>query len=317
MILNFGLEPPKASKAFSQVFRSILQKRLKAKRAGDKVAADRLKITVNGTFGKLGSCWSFLYAPPLLHAVTFNGQLQLLMLIERIAEAGIAVHSANTDGIVCRVPKAKAGAYARIVEGWCKECRLKADSEVYEWFGIGDVNNYVALKRGDGDPWDRISAKGRYKCEPFDIAHSPVAPVCAWSVQNFLIGAKEGVQAAIRRRAGPTSALYDFCIVARVRGAGMSLAGSKVGRVARFYWSKSSADHLVRNDNGYKVPRSDNCRLVQRQAMLPRTARPRGSIKAGRATSICAATSLTPIPCLRAQACSICCEVVLWVESMK
>jgi hypothetical protein len=44
--------------------------------------ADSLKITINGSFGKLGNYYSALYAPDLMVQVTVTGQLALLKLIE-------------------------------------------------------------------------------------------------------------------------------------------------------------------------------------------------------------------------------------------
>ena len=57
------------------------------------------KIVSNGSFGVLGSKYSFMYAPHLLLAVTLTGQLALLMLIERAYWKGIPAISANTDGV--------------------------------------------------------------------------------------------------------------------------------------------------------------------------------------------------------------------------
>src|SRR5690625_2631930 len=75
---------------------------LKDELAYQKTQSDTLKISVNGSFGKLGSKYSALYAPDLLIQTTLTGQLALLMLIERMELAGISVRSANTDGIVCQ-----------------------------------------------------------------------------------------------------------------------------------------------------------------------------------------------------------------------
>ena len=55
---------------------------LKEERSYLKTTSDTLKICVNGSFGKLGSKFSFLYAPELLIQTTMTGQLALLMLIE-------------------------------------------------------------------------------------------------------------------------------------------------------------------------------------------------------------------------------------------
>jgi DNA polymerase elongation subunit (family B) len=105
IILNTGMYPEQMGPNFLTVYRDIVRQRLDAKKRGDKVAADSLKITINGTFGKLGSPWSTLYAPNLLIQVTVTGQLALLMLIERLELRGIPVVSANTDGLVIKCPK--------------------------------------------------------------------------------------------------------------------------------------------------------------------------------------------------------------------
>src|SRR5690606_23235893 len=53
--------------------------------------ADSLKITINGSFGKLGSMWSILFSPNLLIQTTVTGQLALLLLIEWLEAEGIQV----------------------------------------------------------------------------------------------------------------------------------------------------------------------------------------------------------------------------------
>jgi len=104
IILNLLLAPPQFGHSFIQIYRDIVERRLTAKRAGDKATADSLKITINGSFGKLSSPHSVLYSPHLLIQVTITGQLALLMLIEMIELAGIPVVSGNTDGIVIKCP---------------------------------------------------------------------------------------------------------------------------------------------------------------------------------------------------------------------
>ena len=100
LILLCGLYPEHLGPEFLDVYRSIRERRMAAKRAKDKVTDMTLKIVLNGTFGKLGSKWSFLYAPNLMIQVTITGQLALLMLIEDLEQAD-SVISANTDGM-CR-----------------------------------------------------------------------------------------------------------------------------------------------------------------------------------------------------------------------
>src|SRR5665648_505827 len=102
IILGLRLYPTHMGDCFLEVYETIVNKRLEAKRNKDKVVANALKITINGSFGKLGSKYSNLYAPDLLIQVTLTGQLALLMLIEMIEGIGISIVSGNTDGIVIK-----------------------------------------------------------------------------------------------------------------------------------------------------------------------------------------------------------------------
>lgn len=122
-----------------------------------KTTADGLKITANGLYGKLGSKYSFCYAPDLMIAVTLTGQLALLMLAERFELAGISVISANTDGIVCRVPRALKATHTAIVQQWERDTSLKMDTDTWAWLYARDVNNYVAMGE-DG----KLKVKGAY-----------------------------------------------------------------------------------------------------------------------------------------------------------
>lgn len=157
IILGQGLYPKHLGPAFLKVYKSIVDRRLAAKRAGDKVTADSLKITINGSFGKFGSKWSCLYSPHLMIQVTITGQLALLMLIEMIEEAGIPVVSANTDGVVIKCPKDRLDDLNAIVAEWERRTTFETEETQYSALYSRDVNNYIAVKT-DG----KVKLKGAY-----------------------------------------------------------------------------------------------------------------------------------------------------------
>jgi hypothetical protein len=70
LIINAGIAPPAYGHHFASVYHSLLKRRLAAKVAGNKVINEALKIVLNGTFGKLGSMYSMMYAPDQMIAVT-------------------------------------------------------------------------------------------------------------------------------------------------------------------------------------------------------------------------------------------------------
>lgn len=115
-----------------------------------KVEDSAGKIQINGTFGKLGSKYSVMYAPDLMIQVTVTGQLMLLMLIERIEAVGIHVVSANTDGIVIKCPRSRENELLGIVKQWEHETGMETEETRYRALFSRDINNYIALKEKGG-----------------------------------------------------------------------------------------------------------------------------------------------------------------------
>ena len=178
IILNCELYPKHLTVAFLSVYRNIVVRRLEAKRAGNSVVADALKITVNGSFGKLGSKYSLLYAPDLMIQVTVTGQLALLMLIEALEADGIEVVSANTDGIVIKCLRSRENDLLAHVKAWEKVTGFETEETQYKALYSRDVNNYVALKKKGG-------YKGKGAFSSTSISKNPqnticVEAACAW-----------------------------------------------------------------------------------------------------------------------------------------
>ena len=179
IILNQGLYPKHLGRAFLKVYKEIVDRRISAKHSGDKVTADSLKITINGSFGKLGSKWSTLYSPDLMIQVTITGQLALLMLIEAIEAAGIQVVSGNTDGIVIKCPKSMIDRLNEIIQWWEKTTGFETEETQYRAVYSRDVNNYVALK-----PDGKVKLKGAY-AEP-GLQKNPANQICVEAVVAYL-----------------------------------------------------------------------------------------------------------------------------------
>lgn len=147
IILQCSLYPKHLTAAFLSVYKSIFDRRIAAKRAGDKVTADTYKIVLNGSFGKFGSKFSLLFSPDLMIQVTITGQLALLMLIEWLEERlGIPVVSANTDGIVIKCPADRKAELDTVVALWEKKTGFETEETRYGKLCSRDVNNYMALK---------------------------------------------------------------------------------------------------------------------------------------------------------------------------
>jgi hypothetical protein len=231
---------------FLRVYQSIVDRRLKAKKEGDKVTADTLKICVNGSFGKLGSKWSALYAPDLLIQTTITGQLALLMLIERLELAGISVVSANTDGVVVYCPKAKADVMGNIAFEWMLDTSYELERNDYKLIASRDVNNYCAVTT-----IGKIKGKGIFAAG--GLAKNPDCNIVFEAVAQYLANGTP-----INDTIMQCSDITKFITVRKVTG-GAVWNGELLGKSVRFYYSckvdRNQCIHYAKNSN--KVPKSD------------------------------------------------------------
>ena len=249
IILKLGLSPKSMGKDFLTVYQSIVTRRLEAKRRKDTVTADTLKICVNGSFGKLGSMFSALYAPHLLIQTTLTGQLCLLMLIERLEAAGCRVVSANTDGIVVLFKRSQEALVEEVCFEWMMDTSFELERADYRALYSRDVNNYIAVKK-DGS----TKRKGVF-AEP-GLMKNPEFTIVSEAVAAFLATAKP-IEETVRL----CRDLTKFVAIRRVDG-GAVWRDQYLGKAVRFYYSREvGAQECIsyaRNKN--KVARSDGAR---------------------------------------------------------
>ena len=113
------------------------------------LTAEALKIVINAIYGKLGSDVFWLYDRFAQMQVTINGQLMTMTLIEALSLAGIKTVSANTDGIVIKLPRDKMDEYKRITAEWNETNQMSADFETYKIIVSRDVNSYFDIQTDD------------------------------------------------------------------------------------------------------------------------------------------------------------------------
>tara|TARA_R110002126_G_scaffold41214_2_gene120125 strand:+ start:2887 stop:4695 length:1809 start_codon:yes stop_codon:yes gene_type:complete len=256
IILNLGLYPCQLGTDFLDVYRKIVETRLAAKAAGDKVTSDSLKIVVNGSYGKLGSKWSALYSPDLMIAVTLTGQLSLLMLIEQLENNGISVVSANTDGFVSLVDKDMYKQYDRICFDWELDTEFELEETQYKALYSRDVNNYLAITD--------YGSKGKGIFTVNELSKNPVNQVCIEAVEKFLVD-----NIPVSKTIKNCRDLRKFLSVRRVNG-GAEWKGEYLGRVVR--WINSvDGEKITYKKNGNKVAGSDGAYPIMELENFPET----------------------------------------------
>lgn len=214
IVLNCGLYPKHLTEAFLTVYRRIVERRIEAKKRKDSVTADALKITINGSFGKLGSKYSVLYAPDLMIQVTVTGQLSLLMLIEAFELNGISVVSANTDGIVLNFARNRLEEARSIIKAWEKATGFSMEETHYKAMFNRDVNNYVAVKTDGG-----IKGKGAYA--KTSISKNPNKEICIEAVKALLSDGTPIAETIVRCRD-----IRKFVTVRTVRGGAIQITNT-------------------------------------------------------------------------------------------
>lgn len=278
IILTLGLFPDAVGRDFLTVYEGIRQDRLKAKKEKNKAVDKAMKIALNGTFGSLGSRYSFVYAPELMIAVTLTGQLALLMLIERAEQTGIPAVSGNTDGVVFYVPRSKFAGWikddkgkdtirpapsdlADLITSWEKDTGFDMEGTEYKALYSQSVNSYFAIKADGGhkrkgplgNPWSQ---------DPSD--RDPRAALMKNPQMTILSDAalaqiKDGVP--IRKTIMECRDIRQFVTVIKVT-KGATWKDRYLGKVIRYYWSTSGEEiyEAVPNPktgNFKKVPKTE------------------------------------------------------------
>jgi len=245
IILGQGLYPKHLGKKFLTIYKRIVDRRIKAKREGNKLVADSLKITINGSFGKFGSKYSKLYSPDLLLATTITGQLSLLMLIEQLEANGIPVMSANTDGVEYYCPRDKVALAKTIIFDWELVTGYDMEHGEYQALHAANVNNYVAVYDG------YTKAKGIYA--ETTLSKGLQTPIVYEAIRRYLLDGSR-----IEKTINDCAIVNDFLSARTVKG-GAVWRGNYLGKMVRWYYSASGESiHYKLNNN--KVPKSDGAR---------------------------------------------------------
>lgn len=293
LIIELGLYPTHLSEAFLSIYRGIRDRRMEAKHNGNKTVSNTLKIVLNGSYGKFGSAYSFLYAPDLMLQVTLTGQLYLLMLIEAFENNGIEVVSSNTDGI--ELIYDDIHPVKKLVNKWEKRTKLEMEYGEYKALYSRDVNAYVAVYE------DEVKSKGFYDTPGFKVSGCKgwEYPIVTEAIREFLSNGTP-MEKTIMKCKDPS----QFCVARTVNGGAIwspedypnteeyeeylkkvpfkqnkalekrndnfkkefvLAEASKyyIGKVVRYYYAKDGKPMFYKG-SGNRVPKSDGCKPMMK-----------------------------------------------------
>jgi hypothetical protein len=204
LIINSGKYPEQLGEDWLKLYTEFRDDRVKIKHTDKKLSAV-LKIFLNGSYGKLNSHYSILYAPHLMLDTTITGQLSLLMVIEALGDAGIEVISANTDGVeyICSSNKGE-----KIIDKLGKKMNLIWEHAQYKGLYARDVNNYVAIYDGD------VKSKGYYG--KTTLSKNPQYPIVTEAIRQYLFDGTP-MEQTIKECVDPAK----FCVSRAVTGGAL------------------------------------------------------------------------------------------------
>jgi len=252
LIINNNFYPKHLGKDFIKVLKKITKERLEAKKSGDKVKADGLKITVNSIFGKLGSETFWLLDAKQMLSTTVSGQMGLLMLIEDLYLNGIEILSCNTDGIVCKIAKDKEDVYYKVAKDWEERTNLELEYTPYRKYVRRDVNSYITEKLHPKNEKDRYKEKGAF-LTGIDLKKSYVMPIVSKALFEYFMK-----DIPIRDTLEKSKDIMEFCISQKT-GDNFSVelhtteGAESLQKTNRFFISKTGGAFIKRDYRSGKL----------------------------------------------------------------
>ena len=150
----------------------MLEKRMQAKKSGDKPIANSLKLVANTTYGAMLNKYNDLYDPLMGRSVCITGQLFLLELANHLLTEceSVEILQLNTDGIMIR--HGNDLKIDQILNEWQQRTGFELEKDSISAIHQKDVNNYIEIKE------DRsVKTKGGYLVRG-------ISPVGAFNINN-------------------------------------------------------------------------------------------------------------------------------------
>ena len=167
-IVQYGWFPTHLGKAGLDVYTQIYHERIHAKHSGQKLKNLALKLVLNSVTGKMQQETSWMYDPKSVFKIRINGQLVLLMLVDRLLERDCKIIQVNTDGVMFIAKKDRESDIMESVSELERLTKLSFEADRYEAFYQYAVNDYFGVKDGFSSTKNEelIEKKGMFITKP-------------------------------------------------------------------------------------------------------------------------------------------------------
>ncbi|NTI22363.1 hypothetical protein G6M87_10890 [Rhizobium rhizogenes] len=137
--------PEHLSEAFCDIYKALYDRRKSIPKSSP--INGMLKLALNGVYGDSNQEHSKgFYDPKYTMAITFNGQLLLCMLAERLVKyAGCRLIQINTDGMTVLMKRANQHIFTELCAQWSAMTKLELEQVEYSQMLIANVSAYIAI----------------------------------------------------------------------------------------------------------------------------------------------------------------------------
>ena len=246
-IIKYKWIPRHLGKEFWQVYSKIYKERIEAKHSGQKLKNLALKLTLNSVTGKMQQETSWMYDPFSVFKIRINGQLILLMLVDRLLELNCKIVQVNTDGVMYIAQKTQREAVQEAVSEVEQLTQLTFESDGYEAFYQYAINDYFGVEKGYSQSHDPklIEKKGMFITDP-RLGKGLAPAIIPKAVINYFL-TKQPTFEYIKS----SKDIKDFMMYQRVDKKFKVLHGDKpVQRINRFYASTNDYFLFKVDDTG-------------------------------------------------------------------
>ena len=233
-IIKYKWIPRHLGKEFWQVYSQIYKERIEAKHSGQKLKNLALKLTLNSVTGKMQQETSWMYDPFSVFKIRINGQLILLMLVDRLLELNCKIVQVNTDGVMYIAQETQRNAVQEAVHEVEQLSQLTFESDDYEAFYQYTINDYFGVEKGFSQSHNPklIEKKGMFITDP-RLGKGLAPAIIPKAVINYFL-TKQPTSEYIKK----SKDIKDFLMYQRVDKKFKVIHGDKpVQRINRFYAS--------------------------------------------------------------------------------
>jgi len=145
LAISNRIYPEHLSEAFCDIYKALYDQRKSIPKTSP--INGMLKLALNGVYGDSNQEHSKgFYDPKYTMAITFNGQLLLCMLAEKLVKyAGCRLIQINTDGMTVLMKRSNQHIFKELCDQWSAMTKLELEQVEYSQMLIANVSAYIAI----------------------------------------------------------------------------------------------------------------------------------------------------------------------------